>query len=157
MTFFDVPLHIDLVRPINKFIPHALFKNIYLGMHGYVPLLRVKIFQAIAVSVLLYGFHPFDFNKTPGEKLDGIYTIMPRACLKKSWKKHPLKQQVTFFHTNWVRWAKHTVHSWRSKDEIISEVLLWTHQCYLIFKDLNSSTLYEHWMPSGWFFRNNGW
>ena len=53
---------------------------------------------------------------------------MQRSILNKSWKQHPTKQQLygylpLFSKTIQVR---RTRHCWRSKDELISDVLLWT-------------------------------
>ena len=64
-------------------------------------------------------------------KLDGNYTRMLLAILNKSWKLHPTKQQMyghlpSIKKTIQVRWTKHTGHCWRSKDQIISDILLWT-------------------------------
>ena len=56
---------------------------------------------------------------------------MLRAILNKSWRQHPTRHQL-FGHlppitkTIQVRRARHAGHCWRSKDELISDVLLWT-------------------------------
>ena len=56
---------------------------------------------------------------------------MLRATLNKSWKQHPTKPQL-YGHlppvrkTNQVRRSRHAEHCRRSKDELISEVLMWT-------------------------------
>ena len=52
------------------------------------------------------------------------------------YKQHPMKQQL-YSHlspiskTIQVRWTRHADHCWRSKDELISDALLWTpsHGC----------------------------
>ena len=65
------------------------------------------------------------------KKRDGNYTRMLRAILNKSWRQHPTKQQL-YSHlppikkTIKIRQTKHAGHSWRSRDELISDVLLWT-------------------------------
>ena len=57
--------------------------------------------------------------------------ISPRAILNKSWRQHPTKQQL-FGHlppitkTIQVRRNRHAGHCWRSRDELISDVLQWT-------------------------------
>ena len=56
---------------------------------------------------------------------------MLRAILNKSWRQHPTKQQLydhlrLFTKTIRLRRTRHAGHSWRSKDELISDVLLWT-------------------------------
>ena len=65
------------------------------------------------------------------KKLDGNYTRMLRAILNKSWLQHPTRHQV-YGHlplirkTIRVRQTRHAGHCWRSRDELISGVLLWT-------------------------------
>ena len=67
-----------------------------------------------------------------GEKLDSNYT---RMLSWQYWtspeKQHPTKQAVrTTYHLSWniiqVRQTRHADHCWRSKDELISDVFLWT-------------------------------
>ena len=59
------------------------------------------------------------------------YTRMLRAVLNKSWRQHPTRHQL-YGHlppipkTIQVRRTRHARHCWRSKDELISDVLLWT-------------------------------
>ena len=65
------------------------------------------------------------------KKLDGNYTRMLRAVLNKSWRQHPTRHQLyghlpPITKTIQVRRTKHAGHCWRSKDELISDVLLWT-------------------------------
>ena len=65
------------------------------------------------------------------KKLDGNYTRMLQAILNKSWKQHPTKQHL-YGHlppvtkTIKVRQIRHVGHCWRSKDELISDIHLWT-------------------------------
>ena len=63
------------------------------------------------------------------KKLDGNYTKMLRAILNKSWRQHPTKQQLyghlpPIMKTIQVRRTRHTGHGWRSRDKLISDVLL---------------------------------
>ena len=66
-----------------------------------------------------------------------IWTIQECwTILNKSWTQHPTKQQLCshlppISKTTQIRQTRHVGHSWRSKDELISEVLLWspTHGC----------------------------
>ena len=65
------------------------------------------------------------------KKLDGNYTRMLRAILNKSWRQHPTRRQLyghlpPITKTIQVRRARHAGHCWRSKDELVSDVLLWT-------------------------------
>ena len=59
------------------------------------------------------------------------YTRMLRAILNKSWQQHPKRHQLyghlpPITKTIQVRRTRHTGHCWRSRDELISDVLLWT-------------------------------
>ena len=65
------------------------------------------------------------------KKLDGNYTRMLTAILNKSWRQHPTRHQLyghlpPITKTIQVRRTRHAGHCWRSKDELISDVLLWT-------------------------------
>ena len=56
---------------------------------------------------------------------------MLRAILNKSWRQHPTRHQLyghlpPITKTIQVRRTRHTGHCWRSRDEPISDVLLWT-------------------------------
>ena len=55
---------------------------------------------------------------------------MLRAILNKSWRQHPTRHQLyghlpPITKTIQVRRTRHAGHCWRSKDELISDVLLW--------------------------------
>ena len=72
-----------------------------------------------------------DANKRREKKLDGNYTRMLRAILKKSWRQHPTRRQLyghlpPIAKTIQVRWTRHAGHCRRSRDELIRDVLLWT-------------------------------
>ena len=59
----------------------------------------------------------------------GISTML-RAILKKSWQQHPTRHQLyghlpPITKTIQVRRTRHAGHCWRSKDELIRDVLLW--------------------------------
>ena len=56
---------------------------------------------------------------------------MLRAILNKSWRQHPTRHQLyghlpPITKTIQVRRTMHAGHCWRSRDELISDVLLWT-------------------------------
>ena len=92
--------------------------------------MKRSFFQAAVVSILLYGCTTWTLTKRL-EKLDGNYTRMLRAILNKSWRKHPTKHQLydhlpSITKTIQVRRARLAGHCWRSRDELISDVLLWT-------------------------------
>ena len=59
------------------------------------------------------------------------YTRMLRAILNKSWRKHPTRHQLyghlpPITKTIQVRRTRHVGHCWRSRDELITDLLLWT-------------------------------
>ena len=93
--------------------------------------MKRSFFQTAVVSVLLYGCTTWTLTKQMQKKLDGNYTRMLRAILNKSWRQHPTKQQLyghllPITKTIQVRRTIHAGHCWRSRDELISDVLLWT-------------------------------
>ena len=93
--------------------------------------MKRSFFQAVVVSILLYGCTTWTLTKRLERKLDGNYTRMLRAVLNKSWRQHPTRHQLyghlpPITKTIQVRRTRHTGHCWRSKDELISDVLLWT-------------------------------
>ena len=93
--------------------------------------MKRSFFQAVVISILLYGCTTWTLTKRLEKKLDGNYTRMLRAILNKSWRQHPTKHQLyghlpPITKTIQVRRTRHAGHSWRSRDELISNVLLWT-------------------------------
>ena len=98
--------------------------------------MKRSFFQAAVVSILLYGCTTWTLTKRLERRLDGNYTRMLRAVLNKSWRQHPTRLQLyghlpPITKTIQVRRTRHAGHCWRSKDELISDVLLWTptHGC----------------------------
>ena len=100
----------------------------------YVAVLTDKMkrsfFQAAVTSILLYGCTTWTLTKRLEKKLDGNYTRMLRAILNKSWRQHPTRHQLyghlpPITKTIQVRRTRHAGHCWRSRDELIRDVLLW--------------------------------
>ena len=93
--------------------------------------MKRSFFQAAVVSILLYGCIIWTLTKCMEKKLDGNYTRMLRAIFNKSCRQH-LTKQLLYGHqppikkTIQVRRTRHAGHCWRSRDELISDVLLWT-------------------------------
>ena len=56
--------------------------------------MKRSFFQAAVVSKLLYGCNIWTLTKRLKKKLDGNYTRMLRAILKKSWRQHPTRHQL---------------------------------------------------------------
>ena len=93
--------------------------------------MKRSFFQAAVASILLYGCITWTLIKRLEKKLDGNYTRMLRAILNKSWRQHPTRHQLyghlpPITKTIQVRRTRHAGHCWRSRDELISHVLLWT-------------------------------
>ena len=93
--------------------------------------MKHSFFQATVMLIMLYGCSTWTLTKRLEKKLDGNYTRMLRAILNKSWRQHPTRHQLyghlpPITKTIQVRWTRHAGHCWRSKDELISDVLLWT-------------------------------
>ena len=93
--------------------------------------MKHSFFQAAVESILLYGCTTWTLTKRLKKKLDGNYTRMLRAILNKSWRQYPTKQQLyghlpPITKTMQVRRTRHAGHCWRSRDELINDVLLWT-------------------------------
>ena len=93
--------------------------------------MKRSFFLAAVVSILLYGCTTWMLTKQMKKKLDGNYTKMLRAILNKSWRQHSSIPQLyghltPITKTIQVRRTRHAGHCWRSRDELISDVLQWT-------------------------------
>ena len=93
--------------------------------------MKRSFFQAAVVSILLYGCTTWTLTKRLEKKLDGNYTRMLRAILNKSWRQHPTRHKLyshlpPIMKTIQVKQTTHAGHCWRSRDELMSDVLLWT-------------------------------
>ena len=86
-------------------------------------------FQPAVVSILLYGGSIWTLTNRLEKKPNGNYATMLRAILNKSWRQHQTKHQL-YSHlplitkTIQVRRTRHGGHFWRSRYELISDVLL---------------------------------
>ena len=90
-----------------------------------------NFFQVAVASIQLYGCTTWTLTKQLEKKLDANYTRMLQAILNKSWQQHPTRHQLyghlpPITKTIQVRRTIHAGHCWRSRDELISDVLLWT-------------------------------
>ena len=128
--------------------------------------MKRSFFQAAVISILLYGCTTWALTKRLKKKLDGNHTRMLRAILNKSWQQHPTRHQL-YGHlppatkTIQVRQTRHAGHWWRCKDELISDVLLWTphmakqkqddqlehtYSSYVRIRDVALKTCQKQWM-----------
>ena len=85
----------------------------------------------LLVSESFCGCTTWTLTKQREKKIDGNYTKMLRAILNKLWKQRPTKHQLyghlpPITKTIQVRRTRHAGHCWRSRDELISDVLPWT-------------------------------
>ena len=112
-----------------------LFTNyIYIYIYIFIYLtnkMKHSFFQAEVMSILLYGCTSWMLTKHMEKKLDGNYTRMLRAILSKSWRQHPTKQQLysnlpPIMKTIKIIRTRHIGHCWKSRDDLISDVLLWS-------------------------------
>ena len=112
-----------------------IYLSTYVFMHVWKSDLTDKMkrsfFAAAVVSILLYGCTTWTLTKRLENKLDSNYTRILRAILNKSWRQYPTGHQL-YCHqppitkTIKVRRSRDEGHCWRNKDELISDVLLWT-------------------------------
>ena len=93
--------------------------------------MKRSFFQAAIMSILLYGCITWTLTKQLEKRLDSNYTRMLWAILNRSLRQHPTKQ-LLYGHlppitkTIQIRRTRHAGHCWRSRDELISDILLWT-------------------------------
>ena len=93
--------------------------------------MKRSFLQAAVVSILLYGCTTWTLTKRLEKKLDGNYTRILGAILNESWRQKPTKHhlydhQPPITRTIQARQTRHAGHCCRSRDEFISDVLLWT-------------------------------
>ena len=93
--------------------------------------MKRSFFQAAVVSILLYRCTTWALTNGWRKKLDGNYSRMLRAILNKSWRQHPTRHKLyghppPITKTIQVIRTRHAGHCWRTRDELIRDVLLWT-------------------------------
>ena len=79
-----------------------------------------SFFQATIVLILLYVC-----SKRLEKRLDDNYTRILLAILNRSWRQHPQSSSFTATITKaiQIRRTRHTGRCWRSRDELISDIL----------------------------------
>ena len=85
----------------------------------------------MVMLILLYRCTTWMLTKHIEKNLQGNCTRIIWVILNNSWKQHPTKQQLydhlpPMSKTIQIRWTRHAGYCWRSKNELISNVLLWT-------------------------------
>ena len=91
--------------------------------------MKCSFLQAADISILLYGCTTC--RQTKRLEKNSNYTRMLWAILNKSWRQHPTRHQLyghlpSITKTIQVRQTRYAGHCWRSRDKLISDVLLWT-------------------------------
>ena len=115
-----------LTKPLT-----AIDKLLVIRKSDLTDKMKRSFFQAAVVSIQLYGCTTRTLTKRLEKKLDGNYTRMLRAILNKSRWQRPTRHKLyghlpLIAKTIQLRRTRHAGHCWRSKDELISDVLLWT-------------------------------
>ena len=92
--------------------------------------LKRNFFRSTVESILLYGSSAWTLSRNLENKLDGTYTRMLRAVLNKSWNQHPTKEELygnipVISEIVRERRTKYAGHCYRSKDELVGDLLLW--------------------------------
>ena len=93
--------------------------------------MKCSFFQAVIVSILLYGCTTWRLTKRMEKKLNGNYTRMLRAILNTFWRQHTTKQQLysqlpPITKTIKIKQPDMQDTAGEERDELISDVLLWT-------------------------------
>ena len=122
--------------------------------------IKQKFFQAVTMSALLHGCTTWTLIKCFEKKLDGNHIRMLHVILNK-FGKQLYSHLLPILQTIKVRWTRHVEHCWRSKNELISDVLLWvsdtwTYLHWLNCKNLCSLALCRHWITSKWLAKDDG-
>ena len=100
------------------------------GIEPMSPGLLANILPTGCIDTAIW-MHYMDSKKRLEKTLDGNYTRMRRAILNKSWRQHPTRHQLyghmpPITKTIQVRRTRYAGYCWRSREELISDVLLWT-------------------------------
>ena len=91
--------------------------------------MKRSFFQAAVVSILLYGCTTWTLTKHMEKKLDwqqhknaasNFEQVLEATNHQLYGHRHPITKTIQ------VRQTRHAGHCWRSRNELISDVLLWT-------------------------------
>ena len=92
--------------------------------------LKIQFFRSTVETVLLYGCSSWTLTKALTKKLDGTYTRLLRAALNVSWRQHMTNKELYGILPKITdiiceRRIRFSGHCWRSKEEVVHQVLLW--------------------------------
>ena len=122
-----IHIHIHIHIYTYTYIYIYIYTYIYTYIHTYIYIhlyiyiyIYTYIYTYIHIYIYIYIYIYISH-----------YTRILRAVLNKSWRQHPTRHQLyghlpPITKTVQVRQTRHAGHCWRSKDELISDVLLWT-------------------------------
>ena len=99
------------------------------------------------VSILLYGCSTWTLTKRAGEKARRQLHKNAASNIDRPGGNNPTKHQLydhlpPITKTIKVRQTRHAGHCWRSRDELISDVLLWTPLIWLSRSRTTSTNLH---------------
>ena len=111
-------------------VGRSAFARQCVGVHKSTSLMSSSLLLQ-QCPACLFVCTTWTLTKRLEKKLDGNYTRILRAILNKSRRQHPTRHQLyghlpPITKTIQVRRTRHAGHCWRSRDELISDVLLWT-------------------------------
>ena len=106
-----------------------IYIYIYLYIHIYI-YTYIYIYICISIYIHTYVYKSNYIYMYISVNISYYYTRMLRAILNKSWQQYPTRHQLyghlpPITKTIQVRRTRHAGHCWRSRDELIRDVLLW--------------------------------
>ena len=92
---------------------------------------KIRLFQAVVESVLMYGSETWTPTRALEIQLDGCYTRLLRSALNVDWRDHVTNEDL---YGNLPRLSEKlrrrrlqfAGHCYRAKDEAVSKTVLWT-------------------------------
>ena len=95
--------------------------------------MKIKLFQSLVLSILLYGAETWTLTKTLQKKLDGVFTRMLRKALGLTWRDMVPNIELygnipTLSSELRQRRLRFAGHCRRRQDELCSRMLMWQPQ-----------------------------
>ena len=95
--------------------------------------LKINFFRAAVETVIVYGSVTWKMTVAMERKIDGTYTRILRAIKNKHWNLHLTNEELyknipKISETIRKQRLSFAGHSWRNKDELASDLLLWNPQ-----------------------------
>ena len=111
---------------VESFILLILTLTIYCFIEKHLKFI-IKAFSSTRCWLVMF----YGISIHVGYLIPNIIYIYIYIILNKSWRQHPTRHQLyghlpPITKTIQVRRTRHAGHCWRSRDELISDVLLWT-------------------------------